>query len=435
MSSIPGSPCRKQVWDCLPGEIRLMILKILIQDGCKLAHLATVSQEWQAELERHNFARIKLTPSRLADFSSMVHRNHALADAVENLFSIVSAWDPKSDLILEISIYSLSNSQHWFKYLTSLPDSPSQTIPTEGYDDAQHGWVAGFRHAAPPRRAFDKIFSGIMEQGPFRNYVSKFEWWDQLPSVPAVASLLLRQQNRRRWKPNTLTHMFARLPRLQEIHYEPWGEWESEGMQMTEEESQYLFDFIRRFNIHLKRLVVFENLNQLYPAILQWFHLGVDTADVDSIRNPDPAVGRMVALASLQLEHLGASFLVNASHFCAAIEPSWEPVEDASDEIGVVLQAAAAMAMWMPRLETMEIWNGRKGLAAVFQYQTLRNTQQATITWRARWELNMERGLIRAWEAVEQLDISAIKSHGDAIPCLRLSSQVIRPVSLQQIQM
>jgi hypothetical protein len=42
---------------------------------------------------------------------------------------------------------------------------------------------------------------------------------------PAVTGVLLRQQNRRRWKPIALAQMFARLPRLQEIHYEPWREW------------------------------------------------------------------------------------------------------------------------------------------------------------------------------------------------------------------
>ena len=34
----------------------------------------------------------------------------------------------------------------------------------------------------------------------------------------------------------------------------------------------------------------------------------------------------------------------------------------------------------------------------------------------------------------EWLDEAAIKSHGDAIHCLMLSSQVIRPISLQQIR-
>ncbi|KAK0615870.1 hypothetical protein B0T17DRAFT_497191 [Bombardia bombarda] len=380
----------------------------------------------------------------------------------QNLFSILSTWDPKGDLILDISIYSPSDSEHWFKYLTFLPDHPSQTIPTKACDDAQHGWVAGSRHAAPPRWAFLKVFYAVMEEGPFDSDDLEFEWWDQLPSVPAVTSLLLRQQNRRRWKPNALAHMFARLPRLQEIHYEPWREWDSH-QRKTDKDFHFLFESIQRSNIHLKRLVVFENFNQQYPAILQRFQFGEDLAKCDSTRNPHPAVGRMVALASLQLEHLAASFLVDARHFFT-IEPSWEwpsltslvltskvlRLGEDPGQIGAMLHAAAAAAMRMPRLETMEIWNGRKWLAAVFQYQTLRSARQATVTWRATWELTMEPSLIRAWEAVvhhrfddswslgvvqQRLDTAAIKSHGDAIPCLRLSGHVIRPVSLQQIQM
>lgn len=55
--------------------------------------------------------------------------------------------------------------------------------------------------------------------------------------------------------------------------------------------------------------------------------------------------------------------------------------------------------------------------------------------------------VIQAWKAVihqrrgwgfnivqERLDEAVIKSHGDAIRELRLSGQVIRPISLQQIQ-
>ena len=266
------SPYKKQRWDGLPPEIRLLILKALIQDGGKLAHLATVSRQWQAELERHNFARIKLTPLRLANFSSMVHRNRALVSYIwfclelddydctecapghgspldldelgeainisdtdkcpitasfQALFSILSTWDPKNSVLtLDISIYSPSDSEHWFKYLTFLPDNPSQTILTKADEDAQHGWVAGSQHAAPPCEAFLKVFNPVMELGPFDSDPLEFEWWDQLPSVPAVTSVLLRQQSRRRWKPDALAHMFARFPRLQEIHYEPWREWD-----------------------------------------------------------------------------------------------------------------------------------------------------------------------------------------------------------------
>jgi len=75
-----------------------------------------------------------------------------------------------------------------------------------------------------------------------------------------------------------------------------------------------------------------------------------------------------VALASLQFEHLAASFLVDARDFFD-IEPSWEwpnltslvltsrvlSLGEDPVKIGAMLHAATAAAMGMPRLETMEI--------------------------------------------------------------------------------
>lgn len=250
-----------------------------MQAGCSLGLLATVSREWQTEIERHNFSRIRLTPSRLVDFDGMIQRNQALVSyiwlcleldnydcntcvpdgtrltleewgeafeisdtdkcpittAFRVLFSILSTWDIRRNLILDISIYSPSDSEHYFPYLTSLPDAPLSMSSEYGiekarssrhYHDPRHGWVAGFRHAAPPRHAIGRMFHSVMEQGPFSSDQSELQWWDQLPAVPAVTGLLLRQQNRRRWKPRSLAHMFARFPRLKEVHYEPWREWE-----------------------------------------------------------------------------------------------------------------------------------------------------------------------------------------------------------------
>ncbi|KAJ8126939.1 hypothetical protein O1611_g6700 [Lasiodiplodia mahajangana] len=466
---------------------------------CTLARLATVSREWQIELERHNFARIKLTPSRLVDFSLMIYRNRALVRYIwlclelddydctkcapvssrtfnidmeweeaftvsdtnngpittvfQNLFSVLSTWDPSRDLILDISIYSPSDSKRWFKYLTFMPDTPpdmlggsggsgiKQTILDKVYDDSERGWVAGFRHSAPATTAIYKVFHSVMEEGPFDSEQSELQWWDQLPPVPAVTSLLLRLQNRRRWNPRSLAHMFARSPRLQEVHYEPWRE----------------LDIMQTYR---QGLIVFENFNQQYPVMMQRFLLGEDLSSCDSIRNPSPAISRATALASLKLEHLAASFIVDASHFFE-MEPSWEwpnltslvitsklltPNEN-SIEIGSMLRKVAAAAIRMPQLETMEIWNGRKGLAALFKYHAFRDIRRAIITWRGTWELTIEPCTIQAWEAVvnqyggwkldlvqERLDKSAIKSHGDAIYYLMLSTQVIRPISLQQIQ-
>ncbi|XEV04012.1 hypothetical protein FSHL1_009299 [Fusarium sambucinum] len=101
----------------------------------------------------------------------------------------------------------------------------------------------------------------------------------------------------------------------------------------------------------------------------------------------------------------------------------------------------------MPRLETMEIWNGQKGLAALFQYRMIRSSQQARILWRGTWKYHISPSVLQAWEAVghlhaswrldvvqEQVEEAAIQSHGDALHHLMLSGQAIRPVSLQQIR-
>ena len=80
-------------------------------------------------------------------------------------------------------------------------------------------------------QAIFKIFEEIGCEGLYGDWI-KNEWWEQLPLVPAVTGVLLRQQTRRRWKPAALARLFGRLPGLQEIHYEPWREWDGgDGLQ------------------------------------------------------------------------------------------------------------------------------------------------------------------------------------------------------------
>jgi len=172
-------------------------------------------------------------------------------------------------------------------------------------------------------------------------------------------------------------------------------------------------------------------------------------------------VSRAVANLSLGLEHLSASFIVDAGDFSYAREPSWKwpnltslaltsrllAPNKSPAEIGYMLQAAAAAAMEMPNLETMEIWNGQEGLAMVFRFQSARGGRPSTITLRGIWELDLRPPVIEAWEAVtlrhggpglviakELLGPGiVVKSHGTAIHYLRVSNMVIRPISLRQI--
>jgi hypothetical protein len=122
-----------------------------------------------------------------------------------------------------------------------------------------------------------------------------------------------------------------------------------------------------------------------------------------------------------------------------------DPDASTTDIDGMLLDAAAA-ALNMPKLKTMEIWNGREGLAMLFRYQTAPNGQSATITLRGTFELALRPTVARAWDAVAlqhrhgkvailsgSIDAGIIRSHGDALCHLGLSMQVIRPVSLRQI--
>ncbi|KAK4177002.1 hypothetical protein QBC36DRAFT_345818 [Triangularia setosa] len=407
-------------WDSLARETRLLILKTLMQDGCPLSYFVTVSQEWQTGLEQHILARIKLTPSLLADFATSgfswsddydcakCATSDAFRSAVEweemvseaLCYHHISSWHPSGDLTLDISIYSPRDSEHWFKYLTFLVDTPSDMLECGGtglpitttskadYLGLPHGWFYSSQYLSPPRWALCKVFWPIIEEGPFDSEQLGIQWLDQPLLVPAVTSLFIRQQNR---KLRSLAHMLARV---------------------TNEEFQQASQEIGNFET---------SINSTQPHCRH----GVDLTGCESVRSPNPYVSRMVALASIKLEHLAASFITDANQFFKSafwwpnlttklLAPSANPIE-----IRATLRDAMAAAMNIPQLKTMEIWNRRKELAALFKYQSFRKILQATIIWRGTWKLTMELPTIEAWE--EGLDESTIKPH------------MIWPVSLQYI--
>lgn len=125
--------------------------------------------------------------------------------------------------------------------------------------------------------------------------------------------------------------------------------------------------------------------------------------------------------------------------------------ESSTDKITPLLETAGSAACRMPKLKTMEIWNGLEGLAALFRFDFVHGRQRSlpsVLTWRATWHFNLESRVINAWDKVvrrrgdggdgvravyESVDSEEIRSHGDAIVSLKLSEMVIRPISLQQI--
>ncbi|OLN97665.1 hypothetical protein CCHL11_09624 [Colletotrichum chlorophyti] len=242
--------------------------------------------------------------------------------------------------------------------------------------------------------------------------------------------------------------MSTRFPNLNELRYEPWREWA--GMdQHTDKSNQTL---IRLFpGTKLSRLTTFGNFNQPYPGIY---------SDSPAMRVPTPIVSHKLARASLQLKTLSASFMIDASYFFEARKLSWKwenltylaltsrvlsDDEDVTD-INDMLRDAADAALKMRKLEMMELWNGREGMAMLFRYRKAREEQSAIITVRGTFELALGSNVRQAWEAVtlqhchgrvvfqsSSIDPGIIQNHGDAMCQLGLSTEVIRPVSLRQI--
>ena len=101
----------------------------------------------------------------------------------------------------------------------------------------QYGWDTSALGLVPPQCAIDKVFAQIMGNAMLEveDQEQETEWWRQLPLVPAVTHLLIRQQNRRRWKPLALAEMIAGMPRLRELHYEPWREWDDLAQNDTDQ--------------------------------------------------------------------------------------------------------------------------------------------------------------------------------------------------------
>ena len=311
----------------------------------------------------------------------------------------------------------------------------------------------------------NRVFETIMSEGPFETDEEEDQWWQGLPPVPAVTGILLRQQNQRRWKPTALALMFARFPQLQEIHYEPWREWDQHEQTVTDDAYESLLESLGGFtHPNLRKLVLFENFDQQWAYSLVSALPRSETLQCDTARAPSPAMSRKVASKSLGLEQLSVSFMVEAGHFLNDLDPAWtwpnltslvltwqilsaEPGSQAN--INLLLESAAAAAMKMPKLKTMEIWNGGEGLAGTFQYRSA----PPSITWRGTWEHPFSPPVVQAWQAVvakyggddgtdelvvvnEALNRRLVmKSHGDAIHYLKVSPSVIRPVSLQQIRL
>ncbi|KAF5011766.1 hypothetical protein FDECE_2133 [Fusarium decemcellulare] len=478
-------------WTSLPAEIRLIILEQLTQHG-HIASYATVSKEWQAVVEKKTFRQLKLTQSCLDDFEEVVQWRRGLVkhvclnielrtytclhcqreesphwsflnscnrialEAVSKLFSILSTWKrtKRDELALELNAYTPSDWHQRFKtcYFGALVEDDLEYAhqpphdPT-GIHDPVHGWGNGHQFDFPPDDAIRRLYADI-----------SLQFKKDLPRVRAATKFLLPRQCRRQWSAETLWSLWAKLPRLKEIIYEPW--------QSYDKNTQYfLWDrgyrqlAIAHVPRSVRKLSVFEDFDEEYLALFQLGRPGVPWSthlNPGPVRLANPTVGTAFAIRSVMLKEPSVSFMVDAQHFFYACQPQWRWIKlrsltltsrlmtpaSSRSEIANLLRAAGQAALCMPKLQTMTLWNGAKGEACAFTFRMA----DASLTWRGAWELKMDHSVLEAWKNVAytyaryelrvetQLLSCAIGPHGDAIHHLDLHS-VIDPVSLWQIRM
>lgn len=203
-----------------------------------------------------------------------------------------------------------------------------------------------------------------------------------------------------RFTPTILKCMFSRPPNLEAIHYEPWRGWSPNDEAATDQGNCLLLESLNLTpnNDSLKKLVLFENFDEQYSS--QFSGSSNGNVQTTNLRTPNRSVGRAVAKASLRLQHLSASFIIEADHFLSAAEtePAWNwphlrsltltsrllNVQGDRSIMNQILLKAALIALKMPKLETLEIWNGQVGSAALFRYHI--GDYRAVLSWKANWE-------------------------------------------------
>jgi hypothetical protein len=203
----------------------------------------------------------------------------------------------------------------------------------------------------------------------------------------------------------------------------------------------------------LRRLTIFEDFDEYFNKYFQ----GGSPLHAEPVRTAAPFVGAALAQASLSLEELSASFIIDAKDFFEACQPTWTwnnltslaltsrllDSDKNNPAVNKMMHDASSAALNMPKLRILEIWTAGKDHACVFRYRATSNS--ATITWRGTWSPRSA-DLVKPWKRValkysrDRLNTEGyskmnvhVRSYGEAIGELQLQQQVVHQLSMLQI--
>lgn len=208
---------------------------------------------------------------------------------------------------------------------------------------------------------------------------------------------------------------------------------------------------------NVKSMTVFQDRNEYFNAVARRRRSWIQRHFQPQLRPilPGKVLARELAVASLSLENLSLSFIVDAVDFFSQCQENWLwadlrsltltsrllTSDGDSLEIHELLQTAAQKTKHMPKLERLTIWNGGANEACAFTYR--KQKYNASVLWQAKGGTRLDPAVYSSWEnlhpgyflRVEEKDTwPLITSHAAAIMCLGLQ-HVVDDVSLRQMQL
>lgn len=209
----------------------------------------------------------------------------------------------------------------------------------------------------------------------------------------------------------------------------------------------------------LRELTIFEDFNEDYDKVYSKAY-GGDFPNHELVRIPDVSVALALASRSRRLTNLSVSYMVDAMdffHACKGIGgwPRLQTLDLTSPilttsarpcEVDELLLHACAIALRMPRLRRMTLWNGRRQHAFSFSYEVTQN--ETSVKVRGTWGWGLQPRVLHGWKYLAwtntrnmltlyeypRIDPNLIKSHAVAIRVLELPRSIVHPVSLKQIE-
>ncbi|KAK3940644.1 hypothetical protein QBC46DRAFT_434250 [Diplogelasinospora grovesii] len=390
----------------------------------ELSAYAAVSREWQYFFEKENFKSLILHQDDIPKFGNIVQgqrinfvkwawlrfevpaydcnkcnrkesavevrRNNLLfTNAVWDLFVILSTWGRDGGgggVTLELSAHSPSDAGHFCKELQyRLHDTAWGGISTprpgdfseERYNDPAHGWHNFLQFADPGDDAKLRVFGHPNGLGFDLRAQATRRTAGILPNVEVVNSLVIRRQFYRHFSvPRALQPIIQSLTQLREFRYEPWRGLNTRhhfGRVIRDEQHCLLFSNVLKDKKSLRSVSMYEDFD---PRGLH---------NRSTLEPCSPDLGRALAESSGHLEELHAAHNIDAKDFFHAFWPGqnqnpegleWPNLKRLSltsralnpQDYDTLIQAAAAAARHMPKLEAMELWTCHKQHFGLFTY-------------------------------------------------------------------